>query len=116
MKWFNIVKKDKTNWKQLDEMFGGGDSEADFKEKEDLKNFLVREFKFSDDSAATSDMEAAIYWYASDYHRGQKSHLYRVLSTSEYKPGALAGVEEEDPIVLEMYEYLVEEFNNKRYR
>tara|TARA_Y100000310_G_C20192752_1_gene583235 strand:+ start:400 stop:513 length:114 start_codon:yes stop_codon:yes gene_type:complete len=35
MKWFNIVKKDKTNWKQLDEMFGGGDSEADFKEVEE---------------------------------------------------------------------------------
>ena len=45
MKWFNIVKKErkkayphkrkKTNWKQLDEMFGGGDSEADFKEVEE---------------------------------------------------------------------------------
>lgn len=45
MKWFNIVKKErkkayphkrkKTNWKQLDEMFGGGDSEADFKEEEE---------------------------------------------------------------------------------
>ena len=31
MSWKNILKKDKPNWKQLDEMFGG-DSEAAFKQ------------------------------------------------------------------------------------
>jgi len=34
MSWKNILKKDKPNWKQLDEMFGG-DSEAAFKEVEE---------------------------------------------------------------------------------
>ena len=33
------------------------------------------------------DIEAAIYWFASDWHGGQWSNLYSVLSTSPYKPG-----------------------------
>lgn len=35
------------------------------------------------------DIEQAIYWFCSDYHGGQASNLYSVLSTSKYKPGAL---------------------------
>lgn len=30
----------------------------------------------------------ALYWYANDYHEGQNSPLYSILSTSEYRPGA----------------------------
>jgi hypothetical protein len=33
------------------------------------------------------DIEEAIYWFASDYHGGQGSELYSVLSTSEFRPG-----------------------------
>lgn len=35
------------------------------------------------------DIEAAIYWFASDYHSGQWSDLYSILSTSEYRPGRM---------------------------
>lgn len=38
----------------------------------------------SDDDA---DAYCAIYWFASDYHNGQRSNLYSVLSTSPYRPG-----------------------------
>lgn len=34
------------------------------------------------------DVECAIYWFAANHHSGQGSHLYSVLSTSSYKPGA----------------------------
>lgn len=33
------------------------------------------------------DREAAIYWFASHWHGGQWSNLYRALSGSEYRPG-----------------------------
>jgi hypothetical protein len=33
------------------------------------------------------DIEAAIYWFASDWHGGKWSNLYSALSTSPYKPG-----------------------------
>lgn len=35
------------------------------------------------------DAYAAIYWFASDWHGGQSSNLYSVLSTSPYKPGMM---------------------------
>lgn len=35
------------------------------------------------------DIEAAIYWFASDYHSGQWSDLYSILSCSEYRPGRM---------------------------
>lgn len=34
-----------------------------------------------------ADAYCAIYWFASDYHGGQASNLYSVLSTSPYSPG-----------------------------
>ena len=33
------------------------------------------------------DVEAAIYWLASDYHGGQWSNLYAALCASPYRPG-----------------------------
>jgi hypothetical protein len=38
-------------------------------------------------SADEFDIEAAIYWFASDWHSGQWSNLYSALCTSPYKPG-----------------------------
>jgi hypothetical protein len=38
----------------------------------------------SDDDA---DVYCAIYWFANDWHSGQWSNLYSVLSTSPYRPG-----------------------------
>jgi hypothetical protein len=35
------------------------------------------------------EVEAAIYWFAADWHGGQSSNLYSALSTSRYRPGTL---------------------------
>lgn len=42
------------------------------------------------------DIEEAIYWFANDYHGGQDSTLYSVLSTSEFCPGPLADGPQDD--------------------
>ena len=42
-----------------------------------------------DSYADEFDVEAAIYWLASDYHGGQWSNLYRALCASPYRPGPL---------------------------
>lgn len=53
-------------------------------------------------------IEEAIYWFASDWHGGQGSNLYSVLSTSEFKPGAIATGPED----FYLYDLLVAEFNS----
>lgn len=56
----------------------------------------------------TFDREAAIYWFAADYHGGQWSNLYRALSASQYKPGAL---ERDCPeTAFDAYQFLTDEF------
>jgi len=32
------------------------------------------------------EREAAIYWFAANYHKGRGSNLFRVLQESEYRP------------------------------
>jgi hypothetical protein len=55
--------------------------------------------------------EAALYWFANDWHGGQDSNLYSVLSTSPYRPGvSLRDVEEEGWLANQMYEILETEF------
>ena len=57
---------------------------------------------------ASFDMEAAIYWFASDWHNGQASELYSVLSTSQYHPSPLhRGASDEGELCAMMYESLV---------
>lgn len=57
------------------------------------------------------DIEAAIYWFASDYHGGQSSNLYSVLSTSEFSPGSSSrGVESEGEFATTLYKCLVDEY------
>lgn len=43
-------------------------------------------FKNEEDSF---NVEAAIYWFASDYHGGQATNLYEALCQSPYNPGPL---------------------------
>lgn len=45
--------------------------------------------------------EIAIYWLAYDWHRGQASELYSILSTSPYHPSCLCGGigDEDDDLV-----------------
>lgn len=48
------------------------------------------------------DVEEAIYWFAADYHSGQGSNLYSVLSSSPFRPGPLA----RGPVKASMGEFL----------
>jgi len=84
-------------------------------EQEDLHTRMVAkakdEFKSSSIDDLDFDIEAAIYWLASDYHGGQDSELYSILSTSEFKPGPThSSVEDEGEIAKEIYDLLVQEF------
>ena len=49
-------------------------------------------------------IEEAIYWFASQYHSGQWTNLYSVLSTSDFKPSILAN-EIEDEIAQEIFDH-----------
>lgn len=35
------------------------------------------------------DVQEGIYWFANNWHGGQVSNLYKVLSQSKYRPGPL---------------------------
>jgi len=61
------------------------------------------------------DIEAAIYWFAHDFHSGQSSDLYSLLSTSEFRPGpSHRSAEDEGDVAKDMYDELVNEFAPKR--
>lgn len=71
-----------------------------------FKNILKREGK----SKWKFDVESAIYWFCNDYHGGQTSNLYSILSTSKYQPGACQnGIEEESTAEI-IYNHLVQNF------
>lgn len=58
------------------------------------------------------DVERAIYWFANDWHGGQSSNLYSILSTGPYKPGRPElGCSDEDESG-ECYDTLVEAFRH----
>ena len=58
--------------------------------------------------------EVAIYWFATQYHGGQTSNLYSVLSTSTFNPGPMAREPHMDSIERDMYEYLAHEFGGEQ--
>lgn len=69
------------------------------------------ESSYSDYADNDFDVESALYWFANDYHAGQWSNLYSVLSTSEYKPSPLAsGIASESELGQEIYQFLVDIF------
>jgi hypothetical protein len=112
--WEEIVKDAEQVLKEkgIEEVSAGQGSED---EQEDLHTRMVAkakdEFKSSSIDDLDFDIEAAIYWLASDYHRGQDSELYSILSTSEFKPGPThSSVEDEGEIAKEIYDLLVHEF------
>jgi hypothetical protein len=51
------------------------------------------------------DAAQALYWYANDYHEGQWSELYSILSTLEYRPGLMES--EPDESAQPFYDALV---------
>ena len=56
------------------------------------------------------DREAAMYWFANDWHSAQRSNLYSALSTSPYSPGPLASKPSADGFVSDLYLELVNAF------
>jgi hypothetical protein len=58
------------------------------------------------------DREEAIYWFACNYHGGQDSNLYSVLSTSEYNPGPVMTSDKLEGMALLAYSELEAEFGN----
>jgi len=56
------------------------------------------------------DIEAAIYWFSSNWHGGQWSNLYAALCMSPYKPGPMCREPERDSAQVDMYAHLVETF------
>lgn len=59
------------------------------------------------------DVEAAVYWFASEFHGGQGSNLYSALSNSPYRPGAIETRKtclEGSYVCDELYETLMQRF------
>lgn len=52
------------------------------------------------------DIEQAIYWFAASWHGGQWSNLYSVLSTSQYRPGAIENGCDPDSVAFDLYQQL----------
>lgn len=101
-----------------DEYFGSDESELTNENnsttpigdptKEEMVNFLRSKSGGEDDEF---DIEAAIYWFASDFHGGQTSNLYSALSTSEFSPGPMSNdVTHEGETASMLYDELVAEY------
>ena len=109
--------KEVPNCVPQNEVLGG---HSDDPTKEEMINFLETKFQgLLDPAEAESnefDMETAIYWFAHDYHGGQWSNLYSVLSTSEFKPSPLErGVRDlESGTATEMYNALVQKYGGEK--
>jgi len=84
--------------------------------KEQMKHYLRDKFKGLEDVNSEDfnfDMEAAIYWFSNDYHSGQASDLYSILSTSEYRPSSLSkGIQDEPETAQMLYNALEDKFKN----
>jgi len=106
-----MQRLDKTFKPKLNEEFGGG---TDDPTKEEMVNLLTQKFHGQIDPMETDanefDVESAIYWFANDYHGGQNSNLYSVLSTSQYRPGPMHKSIEDDEseTATQMYQELVD--------
>lgn len=77
-----------------------------------LKTEMVNHLKSWGGSEANDfDIESAIYWFANDYHGGQDTELYSILSTSKFKPGPThRSVKDEGETAEMMYEELEKKF------
>lgn len=79
--------------------------------KEEMVKFLNDKYKGHidyTDEEIQFPIEAAIYWYAYNYHSGQNSNLYSALSTSKYQHSRmLKNIDDiDDDVTQEMYSYL----------
>ena len=76
--------------------------------KRQMKSHLKNAFRglIDDDESFNFDAEAAIYWFAGDYNEGQFSDLYKILSTSKYRPGPMESGPADSESVNMLYEEL----------
>lgn len=85
--------------------------------KEEMKDFLKRQYSRLSDVESDDfnfSMEAAIYWFASDYHSGQASDLYSILSTSDFSPSRMSsGIDSEDEEIKMLYHSLVDKYGSQ---
>jgi hypothetical protein len=87
------------------------EEEENNNEEDNLKNDMIQYLRdsFPGEDPSYFDAQAAIYWFAHDYHGGQASELYSILSTSRYSPGPMmSNASDEGDIVEMMYDALVE--------
>lgn len=84
--------------------------------KKEMINFLKKKYEGLLDpeevEANEFDMEEAIYWFAHDYHGGQWSNLYSVLSTSDYNPSRSHNSikDTNSEVAIDMYKDLEDKF------
>lgn len=75
--------------------------------RDEMLEFLGR---YGDAEMTDFDREEAIYWFASDNHGGQWTHLYEALCTSPYQPGPMRNGPEHDSLAQELLEVLEAEY------
>lgn len=80
--------------------------------KKEMLDFLKK--MYGSEDSWEDDAEVAIYWFASDYHSGQWSNLYSVLSTSPFKPGRFTKGPEKDSVEEDMYNDLIDKFGKQK--
>jgi len=104
--------KNYNQWRVIKEAFENHENPF----KQEMKNFLKQEFQGLMDVNSNDfefDSEAAIYWFSSDYHKGQSSDLYSILSTSQYNPSRMSQNINSEPETTQMlYQALVDNFKN----
>jgi hypothetical protein len=76
----------------------------------ELQAYIDERWELADDDekCALFDLADGLYWYCHDYHTGQWSDEYSVLSTLDYSPSPLARGVEEGSTAQEVYSQLVE--------
>ena len=89
------------------------DIDSDSEQEPDLKSEMMNHLVSRYGQESADDAEIAIYWFAGDYHGGQWSELYSILSTSPYRPGPHTRMESEGDMVEMMYKDLEEHFGKR---
>lgn len=85
---------------------------------DEMKTYLSEKFSWLlypiEETANNFSVETAIYWFAYDYHGGQDSDLYSVLSCSKFSPSPLHKTiyDVDDEIAVMMYDALIERYEN----
>lgn len=66
---------------------------------------------YKEEEGFETEVVVALYWFATHYHSGQFSHLYSIISSSEYKPGeGQMSINDEGFLAEELYYHFVERF------